>query len=173
MEPLRGCEEQIGIGFRMLDLVARHHGNVRTHAQHVQHRLGAFPAPAGRDRPRHPRLREIGEQVARARERADLRDLPRERRSVGALHPRDLLGAQATARLAEQRVEEQSPAHADAAVDAPHGELEAGRLQRLAPREHVLVDAVNEGAVEIEEETGDRHGVGLAKSGVPRQDNRP
>src|SRR5207248_5836239 len=51
-----------------------------------------------------------------------------------------------------QRVDEQAAAHADAAVDAPHGELDPRALERLAPGEHVLVHAVDERAVEIEQE---------------------
>src|SRR2546429_9256905 len=37
-------------------------------------------------------------------------------------------------------------------MDAPDRELDADALQRFAPGEHVLVHAVHEGAVEIEEE---------------------
>src|SRR6266516_1425561 len=67
---------------------------------------------------------------------------------------RGLLGLQLAAGLAEQRVNEQATADADATVDAPHRELDAGALERFAPREHVLVHAVHERAVEIEQEGG-------------------
>src|SRR2546430_9409200 len=46
-----------------------------------------------------------------------------------------LLGLQLAAGLAEQRVDEQATAHADATVDAPHRELDADALERFAPRE--------------------------------------
>src|SRR5216117_4431674 len=67
---------------------------------------------------------------------------------------RRLLGLQLAPGLAEQRVDEQATAHADATVDAPHRELDADALERFAPREHVLVHAVHERAVEIEQESG-------------------
>src|SRR2546426_11963149 len=51
-------------------------------------------------------------------------------------------------------MDEQATAHADATVDAPHRELDADALERFAPREHVLVHAVHERAVEIEQEGG-------------------
>src|SRR5437016_5962186 len=65
-----------------------------------------------------------------------------------------LLGLQLAAGLAEQRVDEQATAHADATVDAPHRELDAHALERFAPCEHLLVHAVHERAVEIEQEGG-------------------
>ena len=67
---------------------------------------------------------------------------------------RRLLGLQLAARLAEQRVDEEAAAHADTAVDAPDRELDAGALERFAPGEHVLIHAVHERAVEIEQERG-------------------
>src|SRR5438128_12503628 len=65
-----------------------------------------------------------------------------------------LLGLQLAAGLAEQRVDEQATAHADATVDAPHRELDAHALERFAPCEHVLAHAVHERAVELEQEGG-------------------
>ena len=53
--------------------------------------------------------------------------------------------------LAQQHVREQAAAHADASVDAPDREGDPLRLERLAPGEHVLVDAIDERAVEVEE----------------------
>jgi hypothetical protein len=73
-----------------------------------------------------------------------------------------LLGLQFAAGLAEQGVDEQAAAHADAAVDAPHRELDADALERFAPGEHVLVHAVDERAVEVEQEGGTGgHGLGM------------
>src|SRR5947207_3157488 len=67
---------------------------------------------------------------------------------------RRLLGLELAAGLAEQRIDEQAATHADATMDAPHRELDADALQGFAPREHMLVHAVHERAVEIEEESG-------------------
>src|SRR4029077_15371595 len=65
-----------------------------------------------------------------------------------------LLGLELAAGLAEQRVDEQAAAHADAAVDTPHRELDADALERDPPGEHVLVHTVDQRAVEIEKERG-------------------
>src|SRR5207249_6785057 len=72
---------------------------------------------------------------------------------------RRLLRLQFPSCFAEQGVDEQAAAHADATVDAPHGELDPHALERLAPGEHVLVHAVDQRAVEIKKEGGTRwHG---------------
>jgi hypothetical protein len=55
-------------------------------------------------------------------------------------------GVARAAGLTGERVDEEAAAHAHSAVDAPHGEL-----QRLVPGENMLVDAVDEGAVDVEE----------------------
>src|SRR3989442_3390768 len=65
-----------------------------------------------------------------------------------------LLGLQLPAGLAEQGVDEQAAAHADAPVDTPHRELDADALERDAPGEHVLIHAVDQRAVEIKQESG-------------------
>src|SRR4051812_1988919 len=69
--------------------------------------------------------------------------------SLEALHllDRDLL-----ANFAQQGVDEQPTTHANSAMDSPYGELDTSRLEGLPPGENVLVDAVDKGAVEIEEE---------------------
>jgi hypothetical protein len=54
--------------------------------------------------------------------------------------------------LTPQRGHEQAAAHADAAVDLPDGERDADPLERLAPGDHVLVDAVDQRPVEVEQE---------------------
>src|SRR2546423_1376814 len=55
---------------------------------------------------------------------------------------------------AQQDVGEQSSAHADLAVYAPHRKLDALAVERLTPRQHVLIHAIHECTVEIEEESG-------------------
>ena len=63
-----------------------------------------------------------------------------------------LFGGDGPAGLAQQRIHEEAAAHADPPVDAPHGQQDALALQRLAPGEDVLVDAVDQGSIEVEEE---------------------
>jgi len=58
--------------------------------------------------------------------------------------PIDALGANLKAGLAQELVSEQSATHADFAMDAPHGKVDAFRVQRVFPGKHVLIDAVDE-----------------------------
>ena len=53
--------------------------------------------------------------------------------------------------LTQQDVCEQTAAHADLAMDAPYREWNAFLIQRGFPCQHVLVHAVDESAVEVEE----------------------
>ena len=53
--------------------------------------------------------------------------------------------------LAQQLIGEQPAAHADLAMDAPDRELDAFGIERFLPRQHVLIDAVDQRAVEIEQ----------------------
>jgi hypothetical protein len=71
---------------------------------------------------------------------------------VDLLEPGHQLGVDRLAGLAQQRPHEQPAAHPDAPVDAPHRQLDPARLQRFLPGQHVLVDAVDQGAVEVEHE---------------------
>jgi hypothetical protein len=70
---------------------------------------------------------------------------------VQLLESFDAIGIQFEAGLTQEHVGEQAAAHADLAVHAPHSQLDPFRLQRLVPRQNMLVHAVNERAVEIEE----------------------
>src|SRR5690348_5256800 len=75
---------------------------------------------------------------------------------VQLLQARSLLGAQWPAGLAQERVGEQAAAHADPAVDAPDGQLNACGLQCLPPGEDVLIHAVYQSSIEIEKERRSR-----------------
>jgi hypothetical protein len=63
----------------------------------------------------------------------------------------DFLARELAPRLAQQRIDEETAAHSDPPMNAPHGELDPRFLERFAPREHVLVDAVDERSIEVEE----------------------
>src|SRR5207302_6579136 len=58
------------------------------------------------------------------------------------------------ASLPLQGGKDQAVTHAHTAVNAPDGKLDFHFLERLAPGENVLVNAVNQGAVEVEKEFG-------------------
>src|SRR5438874_9952925 len=59
-----------------------------------------------------------------------------------------------TPRFPDECAQKQAAAHPDAAMDAPDREVDAGRRQRLFPREDVLVNAVQQRPVEVEEHCG-------------------
>ena len=54
--------------------------------------------------------------------------------------------------LAQKHVGEQATAHADPAVDLPDGNIQIFFVQCLFPRQHMLVNAVDERAIEVEQE---------------------
>lgn len=66
----------------------------------------------------------------------------------------DLIWRQLTSGLPDKCVDEQPAAHPHAAMDSPHRPLNPDRGQGFLPRQHMLVDTVDERAVEIEEEAG-------------------
>ncbi len=92
------------------------------------------------------------EQRARARQGTDAVGPARVRLPVEHPEPVGLLRRHRAAGLAQQRVREEAAAHPDLAMDPPDGELEAHLIQRVLPREHVLVHAIDERPVEIEQE---------------------
>lgn len=57
-------------------------------------------------------------------------------------------------RLAQELVGEEPAAHADLAMDAPDRKVDPFRVEGFLPGKHVLVDAVDECAVQIEQEDG-------------------
>jgi hypothetical protein len=66
--------------------------------------------------------------------------------------PAGFLSTYHVAGLTQNGVRHQSPAHADAAVNGPHCQLDPHPRHRLAPREHMLIHAVDQRPVEIEQE---------------------
>src|ERR1700733_13876673 len=62
--------------------------------------------------------------------------------------------AEIDSRLAFELVGEEAAAHADLAMDAPDGEVDAFAVESLLPRQHVLVDAVHQRPIEIEQKYG-------------------
>jgi hypothetical protein len=85
---------------------------------------------------------------------------------VQARKRRDQLRLQLPIQLARQRVDEQAAAHPDPPVDLPHGQVDADSLKRIAPGDDVLVDAVHQGSIEIEQKRR------LAAVGRIHADNR-
>ena len=68
--------------------------------------------------------------------------------------------------LADKLIGEQAAAHADLAMDPPDRNIDALAVERLLPGEHVLIDAVDQRSVEVEQEDRlDAHGLILGSEG--------
>lgn len=55
--------------------------------------------------------------------------------------------------FSQQSIDEEASAHADSPVNAPHGQGNAGFLERLIPGEDVLIDAADQRSIEIKKES--------------------
>ena len=111
------------------------------------------------------------DRLARARQRADLRRALGVRLGVQAPELAGLLVGHLATGLPQEGVREQAAAHPDLAVDPPDGQVDPGAVQGETPCQHVLVDAVDEGAVEVEQEPWARstppcYGRGAPRAGV-------
>jgi len=126
----------------------------RRQVQDLERRARGRLAPARRDGPRHPRVGQHLEQVLRAGQRPDFAEAAAVAGFVALAELVRLGGCELTSCLADQGTQKQAAAHPDPAVDAPDREVDAGRRKRLFPGEHVLVDAVQQRAVEVEEHGG-------------------
>src|SRR5690348_17389349 len=62
--------------------------------------------------------------------------------------------AQTTASVAGEGVNDEPAAHADPPMNLPIRQLDAERIQRLSPGKHMLVDAIDQSSVQIEQEIG-------------------
>jgi hypothetical protein len=54
----------------------------------------------------------------------------------------------------EEHIGKQAAAHANSAVNAPDRQVYPLLVQGLFPSENVLVDAINQGTIQVEEENG-------------------
>src|ERR687887_1056307 len=97
---------------------------------------------------------QLGEQLARARQRTALRQDLAEELAVASLDRASLVVAERAPQLARERAREQAAAHADAPVDAPAVDGHVALGERSLPGEDVGVDGVDERAVEVEDERG-------------------
>jgi hypothetical protein len=70
----------------------------------------------------------------------------------------DLFRIDGESSFAKKHVGEQAAAHPDFAMDSPHGDVNPFRRERLAPSQYVLIDAIDQRAVEIERKGGFRNG---------------
>ncbi len=160
-DALRGGQEQVRVGLCVADVIARDQRRVRRQAEQLEREPGIAFGAAGGDRPRHAVFGECREQVARAGERPNALELLDVGLGVEAGEPGQRLAVQLALELARERRDEQAPAHPDPAVDLPDREIDADGLQCFAPGDDVLIDAVDQRAVEVEQEC--RLGEGLGR----------
>jgi hypothetical protein len=77
----------------------------------------------------------------------------------------DALAADVAARLAQQLMGEEAAAHAYLAVNSPYRQFDALAIKRFLRREHVLINAVDEGS-----SRSNRHGVVMRMASSSRRD---
>ena len=153
----RRRDEEIGIGFRVAHFVARHDRHaVEIDAERFEHGPRRFHAPARRDRPRNARVGQMRDELASAGQRADRPRAPAVGLRMHATQTLAARGVDLVAALAQEDVRHQATAHADLAMDAPDRERDAFAFERFLPGEHMLIDAVDERAIEIEKKCGVR-----------------
>jgi hypothetical protein len=152
--PFGGGQEEIRVRLGVADLVAGYNGDSGRDAQGIQRRTGTFEPAAGGDGPGDTGLGQGSQQLAGAWQRTDRTGQAGIRFRVQPEQPGRFIGSQGVAGLAQNSVDHKSAAHADAPVDSPHGQVDADRRHRFVPGEHVLVDAVHQRAVQVEQEGG-------------------
>ena len=135
----------------MLHLIASDHGHFGRQVQLRQNETGTFTPAAGGDRPRHFRLGQARQQLPGAGQRTNLIDPLSVGLDVQTTYASHFLGRQRPAGLSQQSVNEQPAAHTDPSMNAPDRQLDAGRFERIPPSEHVLIDAVHQGAIKVKE----------------------
>jgi len=155
-EPLGRRKEKVGIRLRMSYLIARDYGDAFRDVEEFDRRPGALRIPAGGDRPRDAPIREVAEKLTRSRERTDLAGSQRIGGGVEFPQLNGILWSDFSARLPEQCGCEQPAAHSYLPVDPPHRQVGARAFQGVLPRKDVLVDAIDERPIQVEEECGAR-----------------
>src|ERR1044072_9564395 len=55
--------------------------------------------------------------------------------------------------FAQNGIDEQAATHSDLPVNAPNGQLHTARFERFTPCKHVLIDAVDECSIQVEEKS--------------------
>ncbi len=150
-------EEQVGLGLRTGDVAAVDHDHVVGHLERSEGAVDLGTAPRGGDPMDDPARAEPCQQLDRARQRPALRQQLLEDPAVAGLDRLGLLRRQLASDLASDRAREQAAAHPDPAVDPPAVDRHPLVGKRALPREDMGVDRVDQGAVEVEDQSA-RHG---------------
>jgi hypothetical protein len=87
---------------------------------------------------------EIREQFLRAGQRPDLVNEALVRSLMEPLDAPGLLSTHLSPGFSHQRMHEQPSAHADLPVNTPDRKLDSGLLEGFPPRQHVLVDVIDQ-----------------------------
>ncbi|MDB5830693.1 MAG: hypothetical protein JWR14_523, partial [Caballeronia sp.] len=107
---------------------------------------------AGGDCPRYIGRGQCRKKLARPWEGLNLAIEPVERLTLSFLDSLDAIRIDVATDLSQKLLREEITAHADLAVDSGDGEAQPFAIQRFAPCDHVLVDAIDERAVEVKNE---------------------
>src|SRR5258708_32238481 len=115
---------------------------------------GGFHPATGGDCPGHALRREVLEQLTSARQR--LHAAGQGLVGLGVMNTQTFQALRriVEAGFAQQYIREQSTAHANLSMDAPNRQCNAFRVERCFPGGHVLINVVNQRAIEIEQKGG-------------------
>ena len=147
-----GGQEQVRIRLGVFDLIARHHWSYSgIDAERCEVDRRRLHAAAGGDRPWKSSVGQPGQQFAGAWQRANGGGHATIGLHMQMAQALELFFAEVHSGFALELIGEQAAAHADLAMDAPDRNVHAFRVQSLLPGQDVLVDAVDQRAVEIEQ----------------------
>jgi CRP/FNR family transcriptional regulator, cyclic AMP receptor protein len=171
-EPACCREEQVRVGLRVNHIVSSDDRNCRTDAQQLQRRAGDVQSSARGDSERNGGAGQRCQQLGRPWELTDVGCLLRVALRVQLLEPFGFLRGNCPSDLPQKRVGEEPAAHPDASVDSPDGALDSELIQCRTPGENVLVDAVHERPIEIEEKRGPASWFRNSHTGILRPPGR-
>jgi hypothetical protein len=151
-QTLGSRDEQIGVRLSKSHLIARDDRNVaEVDVNLCQGQACRLQSAAGGNCPGNSRRCQEGEKLCRAGQRANFVQAALVRFRVQPLQALDPCRLDLEAGFPQQHIGEQAAAHADPAMDAPDRKLYAFCDEGFVPRQDMLVDAVDQRAIEVEQ----------------------
>ena len=170
-EPLLAVQKEIGSRLRAKDIASLDDDRLRSDPEDLQRTIDLRP-PAGRGDPvRHARGAKSAQKLDGAGKRPALRQKLTEELTMPPLEALGLVRGQVAAKLPRDRTREQPAAHSDPPMNPPPIDRQLRLRQRPLPCEHVGIDGVDKGAIQIENQSG--HNSLRVSSYSPHMENAP
>jgi hypothetical protein len=152
VEALSRSDKEVRIRLGMSDLVAGDDRHAWAEFQELERVARTLQASARRNRVRHLVRRQAVQQLLSARKNAKGLCLAFIRFSVQALDTVGLVLRHRMSDLTKKSVCHQAATHADLPVNTPDREVNPFGLEGFVPGQHMLVDAIHQGAIQIKQE---------------------